>query len=214
LPIVITAVQEKRAPYSSKEHRLPSKWDNTSAVQQSQSAPKNVEGIPFPFHTVSYTPTHMVNNFDVKSEMKSAASTMLQILTKAEKAEGSVVVQLVPSLANRMLPKDTRRSLLTVITWAKEIPMFTQLSIEDQIELIKVTWNEINTLKLVYHVATSPGREEVNFQMDDVPHLYLTESQTVIEQAIKECVSSVGNVCLDKTELSYLKLITLMNPCK
>ena len=141
---------------------------------------------------------------------------MLEMLAKAEKAE-STVVPLVPSLADRLIPDNTRRSLLSVTAWAKEIPMFTQLPTEDQIELIKTTWSEINTLKLVYQVASCPLGSNTNFQTDDLVHLYLTDSQitaSFIQQTIKECVASVVNACFDKTEFSYLKLITLMNPCK
>ena len=173
--------------------------------------------MPFPFYTVSYMPTHMpVSNFDVKSQTKSSASTMLEMLAKAEKAESNLV-PLVPSLADRIIPDNTRRSLLSVTAWAKEIPVFTQLPTKDQIELIKTTWSEINTLKLVYQVASCPLRSNTNFQSDDLAHLYLTDSQitaSFIQQTIKECVALVVNACFDKNEFSYLKLITLMNPCK
>ena len=97
--------------------------------------------------------------------------------------------------------------------------MFTQLSIEDQVELIKTTWNDINTLKLAYHVAICPlsVRNSADCQADNLAHLYLTGNQVVascIKEAIRECVISAENIQVDESELSCLKLITLMNPCK
>ena len=164
-------------------------------------------------------PVHVVNrslNFDVKSQAMSAASSVIEMLAKAEKAENNIV-PLIPSLTDRIIPKNTRRSLLSVVSWAKEIPMFTRLPVEDQIELITTTWSEVNTLKLVYHVATCPFRNDINFQTDELAHLYLTDSQEVASCVIKtveECVASIKDIQLDEPELSCLKLITVMNPCK
>ena len=209
-----TAVQEERGPLLTKENKLSSRCTkSTASMQLGQTTPKNVStsGMPFPFCRLSYMPVHMVNrkfNFDIKRQVTSAS--ILEMLAKTEKAENNVV-PLTPSLSDRTTPKNTRRSFLSVVSWAKEIPMFTQLPVEDQIELIKTTWSEVNTLELMYHVAT----DNIDFQTDDLDHLYLTDNQAIAsEEIIKECVASMKVIQLDKSELSYLKLITLMNPCE
>ncbi|XP_065915118.1 nuclear receptor subfamily 2 group E member 1-like isoform X2 [Dysidea avara] len=125
------AVQEERGPYSTKEHKPSSKRSkSTGSVQQSRTTLRNVS-----------TSVNRSLNFDVKSQAMSAASSVIEMLAKAEKAENNIV-PLIPSLTDRIIPKNTRRSLLSVVSWAKEIPMFTRLPVEDQIELITTTWSE------------------------------------------------------------------------
>ena len=153
-----TAVREERGAKDCKSSSRHTK--STDSTQQSPTTPRNVStpGVPFPFDTFTFIPSHVVNtslNFDTKSQAKSTVSLTLEALAKADIAENSIV-PLTPSLPDGMIPENIKKSFLSVISWAKEIPMFAQLPIEDQIELIKTTWSEVNTLKLVYRVAICP----------------------------------------------------------
>ena len=211
----LTAVQKERGAFSIAEHKLPLKGHKSTSLEQQGPTINNLD-LPFSSYTLSPVVSSQMKSNSLNRVIKIQPDcTMSEVLAKAEKAEDSKVPFSL-SLASKM-SKDTRTSLQSVISWAKEIPMFAQLPIEDQIELIKATWSEINTLKLVYYNATCPFDNGIKFQADKLSHLYLTDDQvesSSIKELIKECVASMENIQVDKTELSHLKLIALMNSCK
>ena len=171
--------------------------------------------MPFPF----YSPMHMVNNSfnnDVNIQAMST-SVMLEILARAEEGENNPILPMVSPITEGKIPDSTSSSLLSVISWAKKIPMFAQLSVEDQIKLVKESWMEVYALKLVYHITKLPTGSDTVFNSDHLAHLYLTDNSVVvssIQKLTKECVAKMQDVQLDETELSCLKLITFMNPCE
>jgi len=152
---------------------------------------------------------------DVIKDMST--STISEILAGAEEGENNPVLPMVSPITEGIIPESTRRSLLSVISWAKKVPMFIQLPVEDQIKLVKESWMEVNTLKLVYHITKLPTGNDIAFKTDHIEHLYLTDNPTVvssIQKLAKECVAKMQEILLYETELSCLKLITFMNPCK
>lgn len=50
------------------------------------------------------------------------------------------------------------RELVGIIGWAKQIPGFTDLSLNDQMRLLQSTWAEILTLTLAYRSLRILGR--------------------------------------------------------
>lgn len=61
------------------------------------------------------------------------------------------------------------RELVGIISWAKQIPGFTELSLNDQMRLLQSTWAEILTLTLAYRSMPLTGklRFASNFTLDD-----------------------------------------------
>ena len=167
------------------------------------------------FQRPFYVPIHRQHKVvDINQVVAASSSLVMEMLAKAEKAE-SKGIPVTPSSTNKgIIPRNFEKSLLSVLEWAKQIPMFTQLSVEDQIELINATWIEVNTLKFLFHVANNGFTS----QTDDLAHIYLIDDQQGTtcydEEAIKESVSTMKDIQVDESELSHLKLITLMNPCK
>jgi len=154
---------------------------------------------------------------DGKALLNATSSVIFEILRKADEAENTVVLPSPTAESDRKLPEGTRRSLMSVISWAKRIPMFTLLLVDDQIKLVKESWKVVNALKLIYHFAKLPTEGDSAFKSDEVEYLYLTDNPKVvfsIQKLIKKCASTMWEIRLDKTELSCLKLITLMNPCE
>ena len=114
------------------------------------------------------------------------------------------------------MPENLIKSLLSVISWTKSIPLFTKLLVDDQIKLVKESWSVVNTLKLVYHITKFPNESDIAFKTDRLAHLYLTDNPVIastIQRLTKEFTAKMQDVKLDETELSCLKLIALMNPC-
>jgi len=217
LSMFLTAVQEERGPYL-REEQLPFRRAKSSATgHRSQATQLNsvpgTPGMSYPFQRPFYVPTHRLHKVDANNQLVVAASLVMEMLAKAEKVESKSIPD-TSSSTDKTVPRNFRKSLLSVLAWAKQIPMFTQLSVEDQIELINATWIEVNTLKFLFHVANNGFTS----QTDDLAHIYLIDDQQGTtcydEEAIKESVSTMKDIQLDESELSHLKLITLMNPCK
>lgn len=63
------------------------------------------------------------------------------------------------------------RELVGIIGWAKQIPGFTDLSLNDQMRLLQSTWAEILTLTLAYRSIPLIGLARLkfatNFTMDE-----------------------------------------------
>ncbi|RXG52466.1 Estrogen-related receptor gamma, partial [Armadillidium vulgare] len=62
------------------------------------------------------------------------------------------------------------RELVSIIGWAKLIPGFTALALNDQMRLLQSTWGEILTLSLAYRSIPSSGgvlRYAIDFSLDE-----------------------------------------------
>ncbi|XP_065914377.1 retinoic acid receptor RXR-gamma-A-like [Dysidea avara] len=211
------AVQEERTPYPTKEHKLSPKHIKSCSSAQNGPWTVSTVGIPFPFYSFGRTPVHMGSNSFNNDVKIMSSSVMLEILARAEEGENNPVLPMASPITEGNIPDSTRRLLLSVISWAKKIPMFAQLSVEDQIKLVKESWMEVYALKLIYHIAKFPTGSDVAFKNDHLAHLYLTDNPLVvssIQKLTKECVAKMQDVQLDETELSCLKLIAFMNPCE
>jgi len=201
--VFLTAVQEERMPYPTKRRRMSPEY---SPAQQS---PTSASGVPFPFYALGPTPIHLVNA-DIKSQALPT-SLMVEILAKADRAESKIFTSPV---SPGTMQNSTRRSLLSVIAWAKEIPMFNRLSIEDQVVLIKKSWHDLNTLKLVYRFSQFSSGNDLGFQACDIYPADNPMMTSFIQKVTKECRAAIQDLQLDEAELSFLKLVSLMNPCK
>lgn len=58
------------------------------------------------------------------------------------------------------------RELVGIIGWAKQIPGFTDLSLNDQMRLLQSTWAEILTLTLAYRSLPLIGLGRLKFATD------------------------------------------------
>jgi len=221
-------------PYPTKRNKLASdrsvspptnqQHSPTTPLAGTVSSTTGVPGMPFPFYALGPTPIHMMNSpfsTDTKDHKGTlSTSMMLEILTKAERVNNEPrKVYHSPSspLTFSKLQDNAKRSLVNVIAWAKELPMFSQLSVEDQLKLIKQSWNELLTLKLVYRNVVLQTKSGIAFQTGEVAQLYQSDDPMVIsffQKVTKECISTMQDIQLDQIEMSCLKFITLMNPCK
>lgn len=58
------------------------------------------------------------------------------------------------------------RELVGIIGWAKQIPGFTDLTLNDQMRLLQSTWAEILTLTLAFRSLPLIGMGRLQFAMD------------------------------------------------
>nr|CAD57002.1 retinoid X receptor [Suberites domuncula] len=106
-----------------------------------------------------------------------------------------------------------KTSLLKVIEWAKRIPAFVSLSLDDQVKLLKSSWCEHCTLKLAAQngpkadtVLLANGLSCNRDQIED------PEVRRVINRVFNELAYWLDYLNVDRVELACLKGILLFNP--
>ncbi|GIX72180.1 estrogen-related receptor gamma [Caerostris extrusa] len=106
------------------------------------------------------------------------------------------------------------RELVSIIGWAKQIPGFTDLTLNDQMKLLQTTWAEILSLSLAYRSYTT-GSEPFK--------LYFTQEFTMDERQAQDCqatelfsrsvrlVKRLDSISIAKEEYLALKALLLAN---
>lgn len=108
-----------------------------------------------------------------------------------------------------------RQSLLNVIEWGKRIPAFTNLSLDDQVKLLKSSWCEHVLLKLATRIGPksntlllSSGLTASKDNIED------PEVRRIVERVSHEISYWFDIMHVDRVELACLKGIILFNPGK
>ncbi len=104
-------------------------------------------------------------------------------------------------------------SFTGVAKWAKRIPAFVSLSLDDQVKLLKSSWCEHCTLKLV--AQNGPKAESVllaNGVSCNKDKIQDTEVLRFVDNISSELGYWLDYLNVDKMELACLKGILLFNP--
>ena len=106
-----------------------------------------------------------------------------------------------------------RSSLLKVIEWAKRIPAFVNLSLDDQVKLLKASWCEHCTLKLASRngpksdtILLSHGLSVKRESVED------PEVRRVLHRVFNEVAYWLDYLNVDRVEMACLRGIMLFNP--
>ncbi|CAH1995548.1 unnamed protein product [Acanthoscelides obtectus] len=105
------------------------------------------------------------------------------------------------------------RELVGIIGWAKQIPGFTDLSLNDQMRLLQSTWAEILTLTLAFRSLPLIGLGRLKFAVD----FSLDEKQsrdcgaTELYQTCCHVVERLESLNILKEEYYLLKALVLTN---
>nr|XP_024216822.1 steroid hormone receptor ERR2 isoform X2 [Halyomorpha halys] len=88
-----------------------------------------------------------------------------KLLTLPEKEFSPTAVSIL-NILSELYDKE----LVNVISWAKQIPGFTDLSLNNQMRLLQSTWTEILTLSLAFRSLPPSGKLmfAVNFLLDEI----------------------------------------------
>lgn len=98
------------------------------------------------------------------------------------------------------------RELVATIGWAKQVPGFTDLTLNDQMKLLQNTWTEILSLSLLYRSLPKSGK--LNF----APDLCLNETEATecgLEVFFEKCMLLIDRLeilGLHKEEFLILKV--------
>jgi len=105
------------------------------------------------------------------------------------------------------------RQLYQLVEWAKHIPHFTELPVEDQVVLLKAGWNEL--LIAGFSHRSMHVKDGIVLANGLVVHRNSAHSAGVVaifDRVLTELVAKMREIRMDKTELGCLRAIVLYNP--
>lgn len=103
--------------------------------------------------------------------------------------------------------------LLNLVDWAKRIPHFTELPMDDQVTLLRTGWNEL----LIASFAHRSTVIEDGILLSTGMHVHRSTAHQagvgmIFDRVLTELVSKMREMKMDRTELGCLRAIVLFNP--
>lgn len=102
----------------------------------------------------------------------------------------------------------TDKQLLQLIEWAKHIPHFSSLPLEDQVRLLRAGWNEL--LIATFSHRSVDVKDSIVLTTGITVHRNSAQQAGVggiFDRVLSELVSKMREMKMDKTELGCLKLV-------
>ncbi|XP_067865811.1 retinoic acid receptor RXR-beta-A isoform X5 [Heterodontus francisci] len=105
------------------------------------------------------------------------------------------------------------KQLFTLVEWAKRIPHFSELPLDDQVILLRAGWNELLIASFSHRSITV--RDGILLATGLHVHRNSAHSAgvgAIFDRVLTELVSKMRDMQMDKTELGCLRAIILFNP--
>ncbi|XP_068236473.1 retinoic acid receptor RXR-alpha-B-like isoform X2 [Palaemon carinicauda] len=105
------------------------------------------------------------------------------------------------------------RHLVQLVEWAKHIPHFTDLPVEDQVVLLKAGWNEL--LIAAFSHRSMGVKDGIVLATGLVVHRSSAHQAgvgAIFDRVLSELIAKMKEMKMDKTELGCLRSIVLFNP--
>ncbi|XP_071073214.1 LOW QUALITY PROTEIN: retinoic acid receptor RXR-alpha [Dasypus novemcinctus] len=105
------------------------------------------------------------------------------------------------------------KQLFTLVEWAKRIPHFSELPLDDQVILLRAGWNELLIASFSHRsIAVKDG-----ILLATGLHVHRDSAHSagvgaIFDRVLTELVSKMRDMQMDKTELGCLRAIVLFNP--
>lgn len=105
------------------------------------------------------------------------------------------------------------KQLFTLVDWAKRIPHFSSLPLEDQVILLRAGWNEL----LIAGFSHRSTAVKDGILLATGLHVHRSSAHqagvgTIFDRVLTELVAKMREMKMDKTELGSLRAIVLFNP--
>ncbi|KAJ8377881.1 hypothetical protein AAFF_G00250320 [Aldrovandia affinis] len=119
------------------------------------------------------------------------------------------------------------KQLFTLVEWAKRIPHFSELALDDQVILLRAGWNELLIASFSHrsitvkdgillatglHVHRNSAHTAGVGAIFDRESAHNAEVGAIYDRVLTELVSKMRDMQMDKTELGCLRAIILFNP--
>uniref|UniRef100_A0A6I8PIR6 Retinoid X receptor gamma n=1 Tax=Ornithorhynchus anatinus TaxID=9258 RepID=A0A6I8PIR6_ORNAN len=105
------------------------------------------------------------------------------------------------------------KQLFTLVEWAKRIPHFSDLALEDQVILLRAGWNEL----LIASFSHRSVFVQDGILLATGLHVHRNSAHSagvgsIFDRVLTELVSKMKGMRMDKSELGCLRAIVLFNP--
>ncbi|XP_060773312.1 retinoic acid receptor RXR-gamma-B isoform X3 [Neoarius graeffei] len=105
------------------------------------------------------------------------------------------------------------KQLFTLVEWAKRIPQFSDLPLDDQVILLRAGWNELLIASFSHRSVTVKD----GILLATGLHVHRSSAHSagvgsIFDRVLTELVSKMKDMQMDKTELGCLRAIVLFNP--
>uniref|UniRef100_H3BHI5 Retinoid X receptor alpha n=1 Tax=Latimeria chalumnae TaxID=7897 RepID=H3BHI5_LATCH len=105
------------------------------------------------------------------------------------------------------------KQLFTLVEWAKRIPHFSELPLDDQVILLRAGWNELLIASFSHRSITVKD----GILLATGLHVHRNSAHSagvgaIFDRVLTELVSKMRDMQMDKTELGCLRAIVLFNP--
>ncbi|KAM4641038.1 retinoic acid receptor RXR-gamma isoform 2-T2 [Discoglossus pictus] len=113
------------------------------------------------------------------------------------------------------------KQLFTLVEWAKRIPHFSDLPLEDQVILLRAGWNELLIASFSHRsvsvqdgilLATGLHVHRSSAHNAGVGSIFDSSPRFLLNRVLTELVSKMKDMEMDKSELGCLRAIVLFNP--
>ncbi|XP_056142858.1 retinoic acid receptor RXR-beta-B isoform X2 [Lampris incognitus] len=117
------------------------------------------------------------------------------------------------------------KQLFALVEWAKRIPHFSELPLDDQVILLRAGWNELLIASFSHRsialkdgvlLASELHRDNAHSggvaAIFDRENVQSAEVGAIFDRVLTELVSKMRDMQMDKTELGCLRAIVLFNP--
>jgi len=105
------------------------------------------------------------------------------------------------------------KQLNSLVEWAKHIPHFSELAMDDQVSLLRGGWNELLIAGFAHRsVGIQNGILLANGVIVTRENAHTTGVGGIFDRVLIELVSKMQEMSMDKTELGCLRAIVLFNP--
>ncbi|XP_014489114.1 PREDICTED: retinoic acid receptor RXR-alpha-B isoform X2 [Dinoponera quadriceps] len=107
----------------------------------------------------------------------------------------------------------TNKQLFQLVAWAKHIPHFTSLPLEDQVLLLRAGWNEL--LIAAFSHRSIDVKDGIVLATGTTVHRNSAQQAgvaSIFDRVLSELVSKMREMKMDRTELGCLRSIILFNP--
>ncbi|XP_061451828.1 photoreceptor-specific nuclear receptor [Rhineura floridana] len=188
---------------SLQSHRAPSSYSVTGASRRQA---------PTPPSNHRFMASLMTAETCAKLEPEDADENIDVTSNEPEHPAGKARVSPYPPTRPESIYETSARLLFTAVTWAKNLPVFSNLPFRDQVILLEEAWSELFLLCAI----------QWSLPLDSCPLLSVSEltltlngklvSTGVDTSALQEIIVRFKALAVDPTEFACMKAIVLFKP--
>merc|ERR1712013_962723 len=105
------------------------------------------------------------------------------------------------------------KQLTSLEEWAKQIPHFTSLCLDDQVALLRGGWNELMIAGFSHRsIGIQNGIQLASGVVVTRENAHTSGVGAILDRVLVELVTKMQEMTMDKTELGCLRAIVLFNP--